>query len=87
MPISRVSPSVHNTPGAAFALHVMTFAWGLGGLLLCAILWPDGDDLDGGKGPALLLLAVPLFAATVSFALGAILQRMAQWQAAKDEGQ
>lgn len=89
MSFARVQLAAHNTPGAASALYVMTFAWGLGGLLLCAALWRDGSGL--GEEPTtvadnafpVLVLALCWFAATVSFASGAVLQRMATWQAAE----
>ncbi|GAB3847237.1 hypothetical protein [Dactylosporangium cerinum] len=87
VPFSRVQPPTRTTPGAASALYLTGAAWIIGGLLLCAVLWPDGDDLGGGKGPALLVLTVCLFAATVSFASGAILHRMAMWQVAEVEAE
>lgn len=85
MSISRAQPA-HNTPGAASALYLTAVAWIVGGLLLAVVLWRSYDEVGAaGNWPAFIALVVSLFAATVSFASGAILHRMAMWQAAESE--
>ncbi len=73
-------------PGAASALFAFGAAWIIAGLLFAVILWPDDDDL-AGPGLALLTLAVCALGSTVSFGTGAVLHRMAMWQAAEAEVQ
>jgi hypothetical protein len=71
----------------------LAYAWGLAGLIVCAVLWRDGGGLDESSTSVaenavpVLVSAVCLFAATVSFAAGAVLQRMATWQAAEVEAE
>lgn len=86
MSTSRVQPA-KPAPGAASALYAAATVWVIAGLLLMLILWPKGDDPADGNGPALLVLAVCMLGATVSFASGATLQRMALWQAAEVEAE
>jgi hypothetical protein len=68
-------------------LYVAGVAWVIAGLLFTVILWPNDDDLTDGRGVALLTLAVCMLGATVSFGSGAVLHRMAMWQAAEVEAE